>query len=569
MMLLWQALLVLSLRPTFGARPQREEEEQDVSSERIDLSEVDKVFSFSPSETSRRNLLIACRNRMASDFQDWYFSLDKDLLEEAYTPYTIDANDNWANRKFKNSYNENLVLDRIDNDTTPLLQSVIAHTELEERVAATKQPDSGGFSLGQTKSELEQELAKMVETINKWGFSIYHTDKVCNLEIDKFVDMVKSGAQKKCNNDPEGSLDTLVQEGYMLDLKKNMHDCISITYKKGVFKNSKAVRRDWDDITNKKQVFKRNPLVLGNAYAAKLDCYKFAKIHGGASLHFVAERLDKETTEPVKWLRVLGIPTFKCREETSKGYCPEGMSPMAKRKPTPALGTASALAAFFAAGPASIAAGGFIGGHVAALLGGAATVGASTGMMIGAATPLGVPLALAAYSMTGKLSFPTCSCFENACRLDSLTQACQMVVADESSNPYQALPYPGQKCVRTGEICGVRLCEQNDLSANFSGRLDGHEITGRIGKKYGSVFNCLKVDSTPLEELMEIGSYGENSPMTRSKMYEHLGVVMDVPVLNDRVDSLEAEVARLRAEVTELQGKTTLEHTDEVVVQEK
>mmetsp|Transcript_91944 Transcript_91944/g.268858 ORF Transcript_91944/g.268858 Transcript_91944/m.268858 type:complete len:544 (+) Transcript_91944:59-1690(+) len=229
----------------------------------------------------------------------------------------------------------------------------------------------------------------------------------------------------------------------------------------------------------------------------------------------------------------------KCVEKESNGAehvsCPEGTSPQSKYAKNLARGAAWGTATFLAGGPVGVVSGAVIGG-IAGIPGGPAGIaaGAATGVAAAGAVPLGLIFAPIAMALGSVSWYPTCRCFDNECAYDASVGLCRMGNSELSTNPYQWLPYNGQKCAMKlaanegTPSCELQPCSPADLSWSLGG-LDA--VRGTLGYMDSGVHNCLTKDgstsglltlSSTLPPTTSEQDQVENSIADRVKLYDHL-----------------------------------------------
>jgi len=214
--------------------------------------------------------------------------------------------------------------------------------------------------------------------------------------------------------------------------------------------------------------------------------------------------------------------------EISGDFCPEGTSPQSKRGfDSTTFGTVYA-GTFAVFKPASMG----IGFVVGFLIGGPA-LGAA--FAAGAAIPgpaFVVPVPIAAAAATDW--FPKCRCFPNECVFDEHLRSCAMAASGKSSNPFERLPYPGQKCVPAGEpgndgiiVCKLQACSADDYAPAW----EQVPIFGSVGTHREETRNCLSSSGNVEDSLLLVdnlpGANGgtlNNTVGNRTALYKSMGV---------------------------------------------
>lgn len=188
----------------------------------------------------------------------------------------------------------------------------------------------------------------------------------------------------------------------------------------------------------------------------------------------------------------------ECMEKEGES-CPEGTSPDSRRDFDPKTFAAAYAVSAAVTKPIIMGVGFVVGFLVAGPPGGAAGVAATS--VPGPGLALSIPIAAAAATDW----FPQCRCYPNPCAYNANTGMCYMAWSERSSNPFQQLPYPGQKCARvTGkEACELQPCADHDYAEDVGNPwVHGSVGLQMDGGEYTVIHNCLSTTTSADESFM-------------------------------------------------------------------
>lgn len=199
-----------------------------------------------------------------------------------------------------------------------------------------------------------------------------------------------------------------------------------------------------------------------------------------------------------------------CKENQGE-FCPEGTSPVEKRRVTWSKGAKYGAVAYFAGKGLSIVVGGIIG---------AITHGVG-GMLAYAFVANTLPIdwaASAAATFYGAIGPEQCSCFPNECRYDSSMGRCATEPGesmDPSRNPIgKALPQQSLKCAlvpgAAETTCALQTCNASDFQGELRVLLEPWDgppsgnasldaargLFGTVGRRGKEVLNCASADGS-------------------------------------------------------------------------
>jgi len=367
--------------------------------------------------------------------------------------------------------------------------------------------------------ELTKRKDELLANVNAWGFSAYWANKHCASERESYEK--SSDCQKTF--DELKHIDELLVEGVVIEKEKSWHKCLTNSDFMS-FKRSQPVKDHWKDLTEKEKALmvKVKEEIQGKSpektFQAAVTCKLKEATQSDFSVGEMTARIAAEMKNPAM------KTSAGCVENSTYGYCPEGMSPQFLRASDPARAARWTGYGLAAGLPVGIVGGGLIGALRGLPLGPAGMAATmSQDIVTGIALPLGPPLAALGMALGSKDLLASCRCFENSCELDHETDTCVMSTSAASSNPYQGLPYPGQKCVRSATGCAMQLCSESDFKEG-SGE-DG--FFGSLGVKSAGVFNCLSLGGDSQQTLIsleKLPSEVENSAASRTELYKKMKV---------------------------------------------
>jgi len=304
-----------------------------------------------------------------------------------------------------------------------------------------------------------------------------------------------------------------------------------------VFESSRMqkIRKHWEELKPREEALKmkvagttlqdprlRDPEteLLYKEFQAAVMCVMEAEASSYVAMGSFEVRIVAELTGPVIKKDRSGCVE---NEKSVERFCPEGTSPQFLRASDPARARLWAGIGFTFSLPIGAAVGGLVGAARGAFMGGLPVMAVTIphDMYIGLALPLGGPLAAVGAALGRKHFTASCKCFENSCELDASTDRCVMTTSEKSSNPWQKLPFPGQKCTRTKSGCAMMLCSDTDLQDRTE-EVDG--FTGIVGDQPDGVYNCLSLGAVPYRNLISLEELygGPNSAEGRGVLYDKI-----------------------------------------------
>lgn len=244
---------------------------------------------------------------------------------------------------------------------------------------------------------------------------------------------------------------------------------------------------------------------------------------GGDNLYRSTTVISRITQE------VNGVVTEEGREcmEKEGESCPEGTSPDSRRDFDPKTFAAAYAVSAAVTKPIIMGVGFVVGFLTAGPPGGAAGLAATS--VPGPGLALSIPIAAAAATDW----FPQCRCYPNPCAYDANAGTCSMALSEKSSNPFQHLPYPGQKCalVAGQEACELQPCADHDYENALGNRWVHGTVGLQIMDEYTAIHNCLSTSTSADESFMlsdEIpdgaGGIVSNTVPNRINVYRMLDV---------------------------------------------
>mmetsp|Transcript_58590 Transcript_58590/g.104181 ORF Transcript_58590/g.104181 Transcript_58590/m.104181 type:complete len:299 (-) Transcript_58590:142-1038(-) len=285
-----------------------------------------------------------------------------------------------------------------------------------------------------------------------------------------------------------------------------------------LFKLHKEVQREKAALKTQKAELKEaaSKLVKYDEFMKVVNCEYIKKSSDvDAALGEVLARIEAELKSPVK------KDGASCVED--QGFCPEGTSPQLQRAYNPAQAALFGTVAFWGVKPVAMAVAAGV-GVVMAAPGVPLAAAAGTSAALAMQVPWGFMAAPVASYLGKRDLHASCRCFENDCHLNQATDKCEITLSAASSNPFQSLPYPGQKCARTPSGCSLQFC----ISGDWSSTTEHEGILGKVGELNGEVYNCLSRDGTDNTALNGYetlpANFGNNTAAHRNELYKELGV---------------------------------------------
>lgn len=259
--------------------------------------------------------------------------------------------------------------------------------------------------------------------------------------------------------------------------------------------------------------------------ATILQCTRDNKEETGSAGQSMLGRILKEVTSSVE------KKDGKCQEKENH-ICPEGTSAASRRgfdkaKFGKVFYSICMLSKPFITFPMGFVLGTVFGGPAAGV-----ALGAKLTALPGVGEAL--PLPFAAFAAVD--IFPQCRCYPNDCVFDVDVNGCT-IMSGSSGNPYEHLPYLGQKCILVPDItnkkCALSYCTREDYESPIAN--SSVTVSGTVGKvtdrgMNNGVYNCLMLNGQEVlwNEAMDGNRTFDNTPLGRTKLYD----VMKVPRKN-------------------------------------
>jgi len=112
------------------------------------------------------------------------------------------------------------------------------------------------------------------------------------------------------------------------------------------------------------------------------------------------------------------------------------------------------------------------------------------------------------YAMFSKAWVSECMCYQHTCTFDVQSRQCAIKAeasSRDSSNPFALLPPSGLACVLSeksavtgGEMCELRACNREEVSATGPFLPDGGHLWGHVGRRNDTagIYNCPSTKGT-------------------------------------------------------------------------
>eukprot|EP00928_Gymnodinium_smaydae_P087380 TRINITY_DN71651_c0_g1_i1.p1 TRINITY_DN71651_c0_g1~~TRINITY_DN71651_c0_g1_i1.p1 ORF type:complete len:545 (-),score=76.38 TRINITY_DN71651_c0_g1_i1:105-1676(-) len=480
------------------------------SASRASRVAVEESDAIAPNVAADKIAVRICMGRMAVRFHE--------AFADAYREYV----------------SEEVVSPRYTNYTLPEL--VTAYEGVRDQLSPQgwikRRVQGYGLLLNDATAALKGDEKILLKQIELWIFSPKNAKEACKKLVQRSKKYVES--KEKCA-EPIGFNEAarkVIQNSVHVKQLLHLQD-VTVTQRR-LHPDRSSLRKYMESYFETTQGRARElELDARSAGVDKIDfdllvkCRYMESASVDLSLSSLTRLIEREVNAPAI------VDDNKCIEDTRVGYCGEGLSPKFQRAITPARGATWGTAAFILGGPVAAGVGSIVGG-IAGIPGGPVGIaaGAAAGVGSAAAVPLGVIAAPLAVMAGSRDIFASCRCYENKCFLNARTQVCELQDSALAGNPYQWLPYPGQKCILYEGSCTVQLCSKEDYWSSDDSDFLKKEIFGKIGRKDTNLYNCLSVGAKDPKPLIESNvlpdGVTENTPENRAQFYESLGVHADV-----------------------------------------